>query len=174
MVFPAPPSLLAIRYELEAVAEPPFASWDAMLQRLRATNLLPAHAGPSNVGARRAASAYVCIIECDGPNAMPTASLAALTALKVAAISDAHGTSQGRRDDDDTDEARCETRWALLEGVCTGGRASDRYADAVLLGVPSWIVDGPAPDTALALAMPAAAPNKKNTTRESNPGLSPH
>lgn len=133
-----------------------------MLQRLRATNLLPAHAGPSNVGARRAASAYVCIIECDGPNAMPTASLAALTALKVAAISDAHGTSQGRRDDDDTDEARCETRWALLEGVCTGGRASDRYADAVLLGVPSWIVDGPAPDTALAqsLAMPAAAPRE--------------
>ena len=181
-------------YELITAAEPPFASWEVMVQRLRASNLLPlgvpdgGGGGGGNTAAAVGAvlSAYVCVLTCDGPGAMPSATIEALTAETVCAITGGAlaigcgsvaragaGAASGSGGGDGGDGGGggdgpggamgggggggCggERLWALLEGG-GGMRPTEREADAVLLGVPAWLVR-PVNETA---GEPASAVNE--------------
>ena len=135
-----------VTYELEATAEPPFAKWSAMAQRLRATSLLPSDAPPGSDESSHT-SVYVCRITCTDEGAMPTALIEPLTHQFFERIS---SDSEGGGDEGD------EVRWALLEGGGgAGGRAADREAEAVLLAAPAWLVASAADDDAGA---PSARP----------------
>ena len=153
-----------------------------MVQRLRATNLLPtvapAHAdkltgepaGEAAVVPAGEVRALVCVLHCVGPDAMPTATIRPLSDSLATSIVRGEGAIDngaavggvGDTISAGADGGEGELRWALLEGGGgSGGRSADREADVVLLGAPAWLVarerDPPRGDGAVDEAAEAAA-----------------